>query len=163
MKALSHNFSSLYPSPLRIVIAGLQTEAQEKPPLSPNVILEELNAYIPDDYARRLIGAADCIILPFIGSNEYSSGTFSLACASGKYVIAPDRGILGWRIRHYGNGFLFSPDNPRSLAITIRTFLKMQHELPNPCPGSLRYGDSCTPERYVTILDRIIRVSIGTE
>jgi len=162
IRALSHEFASFYHVPLRVVIAGLQMETRENPRLSPNVILEELNEQIPDDLARRLFGAADCILLPFIGSSEYSSGTFSLACASGKYVIAPDRGILGWRIRHFGNGYLFSPDNPGSLAHAIRTFLKMRHELPTPCPGSLRYGDTCTPERYTALLDSMIRESFQT-
>lgn len=160
MEALSESYSHLYLSPFRVVLAGQQVERRPNILLSPAVELVELDHYIENDIAKKLFAAADCVVIPCKKYFEWSSGTFSLACASGKFVIASDSGVLGWRIRELQNGFVYHADRANSLAKAVSRFVDVYHTLSYPVEGSVKYASTCTPDRYVSIMDEVIADSL---
>ena len=159
MEAISHEFN--YHSPFRVILAGQQIDGKTDQPLSPGVDLIEYNRFIETEEARKLFAAADCVVLPFEEGWDYSSGTFSLACASGKFVITTDQGVLGWRVRNYKNGNLYRPGSSGSMASAIGKFVKQYPELSFPIEGSVEYAATCTPGRYAEIIDSVVKKSLN--
>jgi glycosyltransferase involved in cell wall biosynthesis len=162
LEALSERFGHHYNGPLRVVLAGKQVDERKKVTLSPAVEFIEYDCYIEQPFADQLFSAADCVVMPFVKEFDQSSGTFSLACASGKFTIVPNQGILGWRVRKLRNGNVYKPGDPASLAKAISRFVDRYSALSFPIEGSLKYADTCTPSRYVEEIDSIIRESFGT-
>ena len=162
LEALSAKFSDVFRSPLRVVLAGQQVVGKINVVLSSNVDLIEYNRYIEDAFAKQLFAAADCVVMPFVRDFEWSSGTFSLACASGKFVILPNNGVLGWRARNLRNGYVYQAGNSASLAKAIARFVEDYPKLTFPIEGSMKYAAECTPSRYVERLDRIISESLDS-
>jgi len=160
VEAVSTTNSNLFPNRFRLVLAGEQEEKRPEMTLAPSVELVEIDHYIEDDLAKKLLGAADCVVIPHKKYFEWSSGTFSLACASGKFLIVPDTGILGWRVRRLGNGLVYHADKAGSLAGSVAKFVEMYPALTYPVAGSVRYAATCTPERYVEALDQVIKAAL---
>lgn len=158
--ALSERYTHYFCSPIRLVLAGQQMNSRKHVACSSVIELIEYNHYVEDALAKQLFAAADCVIMPFGKWFECSSGTFSLACASGKFVIVPEHGVLGWRVRKFGNGNVFKSGDPASLAAAISRFVERYRKLSFPIEGSVNYAATCTPSRYVEILDSIIRESL---
>jgi len=159
MEAISHEFN--YHSPFRVILAGHQIDGKADQPLSPGVELIEYNRFIEPEEARKLFAAADCVVLPFEEGWDYSSGTFSLACASGNFVITTDQGVLGWRVRKYQNGNLYRPGSSESMASAIGKFVKQYPELSFPIEGSVGYAATCAPGRYAEIIDSVVKKSLN--
>jgi glycosyltransferase involved in cell wall biosynthesis len=162
MEACSEAYSHLHSSRFRLVLAGQQTEKRPDVRLSPCVELVEFDHYIENNLAKKLFAAADCVVIPYNKFFAWSSGTFSLACASGKFVIVSDSGVMAWRVRKCNNGLVYRADEAASLAEAISRFVKVYHNLSYPIKGSLKYAATCTPDRYVRVVDEIITYSMGT-
>jgi glycosyltransferase involved in cell wall biosynthesis len=159
--ALAKPCSHLYKRPLRVVLAGQQVEKRPDVLLSPSVELVEFDGYIEHNMAKKLFAATDCVVIPYKKYFEWSSGTFSLACASGKFIIAPNSGVLGWRVRTLRNGLVYRTDNPASLAMALSRFAAIYPDLSYPIEGSVRYAATCTPAEYVRTIDQIIMDSLN--
>lgn len=158
--ALSEKFSHYYLSPFQVILAGPQIDGRQDVALSSAVKLIEYDRYIDQIFAKQLFAVADCVVMPFVEGWEYSSITFSLACASGNFIITPNRGVLGWRIKNFGNGYVYQPGDSASLASIIARFVEKYPELSFPIEGSVKYAATCTPSRYISVIDGIIKESI---
>lgn len=109
----------------RLVIAGKPKNCEEywtalrrdiaDEILNGQIILHE--EYIPDEETEIYFKACDVLVLPY--RYIYQSGVLFLGYSFGLPVLASDVGSLNDDILEDRTGFVFQPENPDDLAITI--------------------------------------------
>lgn len=78
-----------------------------------------IKRYVTDTEERLLFGAADFVLLPYVG-HFGSSGVLSRAAGARRPVIASDEGLVGRLVREHNLGLLFSTGNVDELAVAMR-------------------------------------------
>ena len=74
------------------------------------------NRFIPEEEKPLYFAAADAILLAYKKDFIQSASMLWEAAKYNLPVIASDTGYLGEMLKNYGNGLLYEPENPRSLA-----------------------------------------------
>jgi len=85
--------------------------------------------YVSDEDVPLYYYASDAVVFPY--ASFYTGGSGPLmkgACTFGRPVIASDVSELGRLVRESGLGLLCKPEDPESLAESIREFLAMPEE-----------------------------------
>lgn len=106
---------------------------------SRDAILELGRFYQDFETAQVTLAAARCVVLPYAG-HLGSSGVMLQALMAGRSVLVPDQGLMASRVRDFGLGLTFEPDNWREMR---RMFLILQSTPPaffaTPIRRFLRY------------------------
>lgn len=159
LEAISSRYDSLYRKINKKMCAIVAGRWNDKPRIfrpSKYVNLIVYNQFIPENQARALFAASDCVVMPFLRQFRHSSGNFSLACAAGKFVIVPNHGLLAFRVKRLENGLTFKAEQPESLAKVICQFVKKHGTLSTSDERSLSYARNCTPDTYSEMLGKVI-------
>jgi len=139
---------------LNFIIAGKNIERIKIKNANPNINIIQYDKFIETDLANKLFSISDCVVMPFDKNFKQSSGTFSIACAYGKFIIAPRGGVICYRIKKYKNGILFKDENILSLAKQINKFIRIRNTLQYPILGSIEYSKLCSIEKYIDRLKK---------
>lgn len=76
-----------------------------------SAILEFGRFYQSFETARVTLAAARCVVLPYRGEHLTSSGAMLQTLMAGRPVLVPDRGLMSSRVRRFGLGQTFAPDD----------------------------------------------------
>jgi hypothetical protein len=99
-----------------------------------------LNRYVTDEEEKACFCGCDVVLLPYL-KHFGSSGVLAQAAAAGKPVIASDEGLVGYRVRQYGLGWLFpSGDVPALRQAILQATTASQQELQLKRLGAQRYA-----------------------
>lgn len=88
-----------------------ETLAPRRELMSRSAILEYGRFYQSFETARVTMAAARCVVLPYGPEHLTSSGAMLQALMAGRPVLVPDRGLMGRRVRDFGLGLTFVPDD----------------------------------------------------
>ncbi len=149
-------FENINSKGICLIIAGKQNEKILTIKPVPQINVLEFNEIVDNAQTDLLFSASDCIIMPYKRNFKYSSGVYSLAAAAGKYVIAPNHGLLSWRVIKYKNGILFNSESSKDLAMAMIIFTNKYPTLKYPIQGSIDYTKTCSIKQYNRALCNII-------
>lgn len=82
---------------------------------SRSAILESGRFYQDFDTAKVTFRAARCVVLPYRMSHLGSSGVMLQALMAGRPLLVPDQGLMGWRVRNFGLGLTYAPEDMRDV------------------------------------------------
>jgi len=82
--------------------------------ISRSAILESGRLYQNFETAEVTLRAARCVVLPY-DRHIGSSGVMLQALMAGRPVLVPDQGLMAWRVRNFGLGLTFAPNDWRDM------------------------------------------------
>ncbi|WP_199620943.1 glycosyltransferase family 4 protein [Paenibacillus alkalitolerans] len=79
--------------------------------------------YVPEHEVPVYFNKADSVILPYRKIFSGQSGPLTEGVANSKFIIGPNRGELGYTIKHYNLGFTFESEDSNSLSEKMNDFI----------------------------------------
>lgn len=117
----------------------------------------EFDSYVPSwDLFKSLMSLQRVVILPY---REFyrTSGVFIDALVSGKPVIVPETGLMGWRTREYSLGAVFKGDSLVSLREALQT---CTDSLDDYSANAHQYAQKLEKGNFYERLDDVFRLHL---
>ena len=121
-----------------------------------------MNYYLRDDDLSWLIQAIDIYIAPYLGKDQVSSGTLTLALAHGKAVISTPT-IFSSEVLRKKRGLLCKFSNAQSIADCVKRILRapvLRHELET---NASMYGQEVRWTRVADQYGAVFRFAMRAE
>ena len=119
--------------------------------VSRSAILESGRFYQSFETARVTFAAARCVVLPYGAEHLTSSGAMLQALMAGRPVIVPDRGLMAHRVRHFGLGLTFVPDDRQDMRAR---FVELDNKPPGAFEGRIqRFLDYFSRAQFEAAMD----------
>jgi glycosyltransferase involved in cell wall biosynthesis len=117
----------------------------------PSVSVDVTDRYLSYGEVASHLAEADCVLVPYVGVPEASSGVLGHAAAFRKPVIGPEGGLVGDLIREYGLGLTYEPEASGGLARAMERMCCRDSGCMDPARME-RYAAACEPDEFVRLL-----------
>ena len=119
--------------------------------VSRSAILESGRFYQSFETARVTLAAGRCVALPYGAEHLTSSGAMLQALMAGRPVLVPDRGLMAHRVREFGLGLTFVPDDRQDMRTR---FLELDGKPPGAFEGRIqRFLDYFSRPQFEAAMD----------
>ncbi len=125
--------------------------------LSRSALLESGGFYQSFRTALVTFGAARCVVLPYDRRHLGSSGVMLQALQSGRPLLVPDQGLMGWRVRNFGLGLTFAPGDRQDM---LHKFSLLQRISPDFFAAAIgRFLAYFARDRFEAAMDAAVGLS----